>query len=70
MPFSEPKISGDHGNSMVRVPGRLDRVSANVLVERVAREVVYVNNHDSAIVKVAILRMIMELQFRLGPSTF
>ena len=54
---------------MVRVPGRFSRVSANGLVERAARVIVYVNNHDSAIVKVVILRMIMELQSRLGPST-
>jgi hypothetical protein len=35
-PFSEPKISGDDANSMVRVPGK---VSVNVLVERRAARV-------------------------------
>ena len=47
---------------MVRVPGR---VSANVLVERAARVLVYVNNHDSAIVKVVALVFNMKLSFSL-----
>lgn len=48
---------------MVRVPGR---VSVNVLVERAARVLVYVNNHDSAIVKVVALVFNMKSSTRLG----
>lgn len=53
MPFSEPKFSGDDGNSMVRVPGKGKREWFGV--ERAARLVVYVNNHDSASVKMMAL---------------
>jgi len=48
---------------VVRVPGR---VSVNVLVERAARGLVYVNNHDSAIVKVVALVFNMKLSTSLG----
>lgn len=38
----------------------------NDLVERAARVLVYVNNHDSAIVKVVALVLNMKLPFSLG----
>lgn len=48
---------------MVRVPGR---VSVDVLVERAARVLVYVNNHDSAILTVMALVFDMKLSSSLG----
>ena len=48
---------------MVRVPGR---VSVNASVERAAREVVYVNNHDSAIAKAVAFGLNIELSCSFG----